>query len=431
MKLIIFHYHLNPGGVTRIIESQLETLRHGKKSFETIVLTGGCDHVAKYEQLGAQVVVDPDLNYLLPEQNNYVKKFEAIDKKLRSICSKEDILHFHNLNLGKNPLVTLAISKMAQEGYRVLNHAHDFSEDRPLNHAFLRDIIEEHFGEKMCKVMYPDLPNYRFAVLNGFDLKRLKTYGVEPGRCSLLPNPVVFASEAPTGTPGDWRKEVCKDLTLDGSKRIVTYPVRVIRRKNIGEFILLAALFREDANWVVTQPPKNPVEIEPYEKWKVFCKEKNINIVWEAGTKTDFEKLLRISDFCLTTSIQEGFGMVFMEPWLLGTPVVGRDIPMVTSDLKASGVQFPLLYDKLVVNDNKNLHEFDMNEQMQVISAIVSSELNKNEILKNNPYLLDLLNHVNNTLIKKNNRVILDTYSLENYGLKLYGLYRRITGDIA
>jgi hypothetical protein len=46
----------------------------------------------------------------------------------------------------------------------------------------------------------------------------------------------------------------------------------------------------------------------------------------------------------ITTSIGEGFGMAYLEPWLLGTPVVGRDLPKVTGDFAASGMSFDWLY---------------------------------------------------------------------------------------
>ena len=133
------------------------------------------------------------------------------------------------------------------------------------------------------------------------------------------------------------KTEICDQLNLEQNKLLITYPVRVIQRKNIGEFILLAALFNENANFVVTQPPQNPVEIERYKKWVDFCKKEKINVTFEAGTKVDFEKLLIASDFCITTSYNEGFGMVYLEPWLLNTPVVGRDIDFISKDFRADG----------------------------------------------------------------------------------------------
>ncbi len=428
MKIIIFHYHLNPGGVTRIIESQVEALNTLYKDLTIKVVTGGCDNPAFFKQYNTEVSIHPELNYLSREDNNHVENFTRIDGILRKLCNKNDILHFHNLNLGKNPLVTLAVSRMAKEGYNVVNHAHDFSEDRPDNQDFLNKIINEAFEEDLTSVMYPQYKNYTFAVLNKFDYNRLISYGVEESRCSLLANPVIFSSSLSGHSTDKWRNEICNELGLDAKKRIVTYPVRVIRRKNIGEFVLLASLFASSANWVVTQPPKNPVEIEHYEKWKDFCSKNKIRIFWEAGTKVNFEKLIRASDFCITTSIREGFGMVFMEPWLLGTPVIGRDIPMVTNDLTASGIDFPRLYNKLAFPDEKELHELSLNEQFDRIEAINNTPELAEKIIHLNPFLKDLLKEMNELLLKKNIEVILSEYSLVNYGKKLNGIYKKITG---
>lgn len=428
MNIIIFHYHLNPGGVTRIIESQVQTLLEERNYNEIKVITGNCEEKSYFTNLGVDIQVFPEINYLLPEQTNYREIYHSITAILSGICNKEDILHFHNLNLGKNPLVTLAVSKLAGEGYKVVNHAHDFAEDRPANYDFLEKIIEGEFNKNISSVLYPHIDNYNFAVLNSYDLNRLSELGVSQEHSFLLPNPVVFSSRKLEGTPADWKNEITSQLAIQPDKKIITYPVRVIRRKNIGEYILLAHLFSEEASWLVTQPPKNPVEIEPYEKWKAFCEKENINVIWEAGTKCDFEKLLKATDICFTTSIQEGFGMVFMEPWLLGTAVKGRDIPMVTLDLKQSGVEFPVLYPQFLMPDNKELHEHDLEEQFEIIQSIKEEPNQKKMLFEMNTFLSELLNPVEDALIKRNNEVILSEYSLKTYGKKLNEIYRAITG---
>jgi glycosyltransferase involved in cell wall biosynthesis len=426
MKIIIFHYHLNPGGVTRIIELQAQTLVQQDNNIEVEIITGHCENPAFFEQMKVKVSVFPELNYLLPKQTDFKTRYNKINKFFSDICRKENILHFHNLNLGKNPLVTLAISKMAQNGFQVINHAHDFAEDRPVNENFLKQIIEGEFKEELSSILYPEFSNYTYAVLNSFDLNRLVEYGVAKSRINLLPNPVDFSASRIPGTKVEWKNEISKELSINPDKKLITYPVRVIRRKNIGEFVLFALLFFEEANWVVTQPPKNPVEIEPYEKWKEFCKQEKIHVCWEAGTKCDFEKLLKASDFCLTTSIQEGFGMVFLEPWLLGTAVKGRNIPMVTDDIIASGLEFPGLYDRFIVSDGKQLHEHTLTEQFEIIREIKNDKEKKRKLFESNAFLEDLLKPVEEALINRNNKVILSNYSLKNYGKKLNEIYRRI-----
>jgi glycosyltransferase involved in cell wall biosynthesis len=424
-NIYIFHYHLNPGGVTRIIESQIQALKK-VSNYNVCLLTGHCENKLWYEKQKVTVVEDNLFNYLT-DVDDLEKKYQHIVKVFHTWCTKEGVLHVHNLNLGKNPLVTLAVSEMAHDGYKVLNHAHDFAEDRPQNINFLKKIFKELSNRDYLDILYPDIINYHFATLNGYDLDRLKKKKIPESRCALLPNPVVFNQSTAVSGFDEIKNEIVTKLSLEQSKLIVTYPVRVIRRKNIAEFVLFAALYSDRANWIVTQPPKNPIEKEQYDKWTAFCKQENIKICWEAGNKVDFENLIRASDFCFTTSIQEGFGMVYMEPWLLDTPVIGRDIKMVTEDLKSAGMGFPFLYEHLYVRDGKEMHELDFEVQKQVIKEYILHPSQKEELIYKNIFLKGLFDLPSEMLIKKNKEVILKQFSLDNYSTRLNGLYQKLT----
>ncbi len=91
------------------------------------------------------------------------------------------ILHCHNPNLGKNPALTLAIYQLARQGFSIVNHCHDFPEDRPENMKRLNDMFDQS-GLSSREVLYPDLPGYHFAVLNTCDYNRvLKMVYLLPG----------------------------------------------------------------------------------------------------------------------------------------------------------------------------------------------------------------------------------------------------------
>ncbi len=424
MRIVIFHYHLDPGGVTSIIIAQIKALITLQKDIEITLLTGRYDEQSLKFPPQVKIIVDKSLNYQTDTSVDYKHEISCIIDLFKQNCSKADIIHAHNPNLGKNPSLTVAIFELAKEGYTIINHAHDFSEDRPANHIFLQTCIHKDLGLELINIMYPELPNYQFVVLNTSDKNRLLSYNINELRVHLLPNP----AQVPecNKKSNNNREEICNELGLDKTKLIITYPVRVIQRKNIGEFILLACLFEDKANWVVTQPPKNPVEVKPYSAWKDFCQQTNLKICWEAGNKTSFSKLVSVSDFCISTSYQEGFGLSFIEPWLYSTPVIGRDIPMVTMDLRESGIQFPCLYSHLLVEEQKEMHHLDISKQMDIILKCKTDKLFRIKLFDRNNYLKDLLNPVEDSLIKKNIEVILKEYSLENFGQRLYDIYRRI-----
>ncbi len=428
-KVCILHYHLNPGGVTRIIESQVQCLKEQDSEIEILIMTGQCDNPELLESLGAELVIERVLNYLPGDATDLAFRLEQIQKLLSRYINSGDIIHFHNMNLGKNPLLTVAVSNMSREGYFVLNHAHDFAEDRPVNFSFLERIICEELGMELREVMYPELSNYLFATLNSADLDRLIRYKVSKSRIFLLPNPVDISSGIEQVNTKEIKQSICSQLEIDTKKLLITYPVRVIRRKNIGEFILLTMLFSDSANWIVTLPPKNPVEIESYEIWKKFCRKNKINLVFEAGIKVNFVELIQASDWCFTTSIQEGFGMVYMEPWLLGTPVGGRNLDYITSDLRNSGMIFPLLYDEVQVETEAGKADFgtlEMEGQMNVISDLLNNKDIRQETIRNNPLLKIIFESVDKDIFKNNRTTIINEYSLQKYAKRLKGIYQEV-----
>ena len=62
-----------------------------------------------------------------------------------------------------------------------------------------------------------------------------------------------------------------------------------------------------------------------------------------------FGENLVASDGLITTSVAEGFGMVFLESWLAGRTLVGRDLPEITADFVAAGVDLGRLAAQLVL----------------------------------------------------------------------------------
>jgi glycosyltransferase involved in cell wall biosynthesis len=424
--IYIIHYHLHPGGVTRIIESQVQSLRAEKPSCNIVLLTGDDAEISSLKLMNVEITRFSLLNYLAKDAtvNQHKEMFGLIYEFLSSRIQPGDIVHAHNINLGKNPLLTLALFQLAKKGIAVVNHCHDFAEDRPENWRFLKEIIERNFGQTLQQTLYPDYKNVSFLVLNSVDKKRLLRYNVNAKKIFHLPNPInIPSTEIEKSAAQDI---VRKALGLENEKLLVTYPVRVIRRKNVGEFILLAYLFRDRANWMITQPPRNPVEIEPYIKWKQFCAKQHIDVHFEVGEFLDFETLMFASDFCITTSVQEGFGMAFMEPWSFGVPVIGRDIPGVTADLKEFGMQLPALYEKLTViqkNEERDFAQLSMENQMSLVLRVIADENEIKSIMQANPFLNALLRKTPDDLVGENQLILREKFSISAYGQILFTIY--------
>lgn len=430
MHIAIIHHHLHPGGVTRVIESQINALMAFIQGKDLEIHTG--------EAFSNPLNCNPDVEFKAEESLNYLDEgippekmaslLERITGYLDQLAQTNDILHLHNLNLGKNPLLTLAVHHLASQGTNIVNHCHDFAEDRPGNYAFLKSVIEGIFNENIGKVLYPPFKNYHFAILTSGDFKRLSRFGIEHDRITLLPNPVTFQLNK---NKEEIKQKVRAKFRIDASLKICVYPVRAIRRKNIGEFILLSVLFRNQASWLITQPPKNPVEIPEYIQWKAFCSRLAIPVIFEAGTVMDFNELISAADLCITTSTMEGFGLAFMEPWLAGVPVIGRNRKNCTGDLVRNGIRFPLLYDRFIVtfkSERTDFKELNQIQKQEVISDILKNPEKEAEMWKLNSFLDEFFNPVPESMIDSNRQIIAGKYSPEVYGRQLYGLYKKLSG---
>ncbi len=424
MKIAIIHYHLHPGGVTRIIASQVSGLSRRAENAEIKILCG--DSHTEYIFSNVQVIQDNCLLY--DETDDILFGLEAKTERMKNFIihhAKNFVLHCHNPNLGKNPVLTLAVYQLAKQGFKIVNHCHDFAEDRPgnmerLNRAF------DHAGLTSSEVLYPDLPGYHYVVLNSCDYDRVLKNGISPLRIHLLPNPVSINSRRNSKR----RADIIARLGLQNNKKIITYPVRAIRRKNIGEFILMAVIFKDTCQFNITQAPKNPVEIPLYLQWKRFCEENRIDVKFETGVAVNHEDLIGISDFCITTSIREGFGMVYLEPWLAGTPVTGRNLPCITDDLWKYGLEFPPLYNHIQVKTstgNCDYRELETAEQENLILRLLGSTHEIEILLSLNPFLNTLFNDVEPEMIRKNRKLIRKYFSVDNYGKRLFALYKSVS----
>ena len=428
IKLFIGHYHLHTCGVTRIIQSQVASAIYLNKIDGIFILSSGDSDIS---QLNQKIIKNIGLNYLKMD----ISKNESfkIEKKMLAFVKnkvrKNDIIHFHNHNLGKNPILTIILFKLAEEGYKIVFHCHDFAEDREENYNFLKKIIHEYFSLDLKKTMYPDYQNCFYITLQKYDYKRLINYGLNKNRIKVIPNPVNFQDNIIMDKE-ESKKVLFNVFGIQDDFPVFLYPVRVIRRKNIGEFILLAALFQNEALWMITLPPKNPVEIIEYNKWKFFCDEYKIKIYFEINEKVDFITSMNASYKIVTTSIKEGFGMSFLEPWMFNKQVVGRDISIITKDFKKNNLKLNGLYKILnVLNNNRTKIDFaglNIEEQMSLIKTILHDEKLKEYIINKNNLKKILFSDIDYDLIEHNKKIIKEKYSIKNFGNSLNEIYERL-----
>ena len=339
MRVAIIHYHLQPGGVTTVILNTLKAL--AGKGIKFVVLSGARPEV----DFPGQWYVVPGLQY--EHQRPEISVEQLINEMEQAASSalggSPDVWHVHNHCLGKNLLLPLALHKLAQKGARLLLHIHDFAEDgRPANYQLMLKKIAAGNRDRLSALLYLCASHVHYALLNGRDLNFLAISGADRARLHLLPNPVDFEIS-------DNREEKRVDWEFLQDKKLWLYPTRAIRRKNIGEFLLWASLAGEENVFATTRGPQNPAARPQFKKWQNIALRLNLPVHFELALKYDFTSLMQKAYCLLTTSISEGFGLAFLEPWLINRPLFGRDIPEITSDFKNQGLELPWLYQRLEV----------------------------------------------------------------------------------
>ena len=331
MSVAIVHYHLRRGGVTRVIEAQSRAL--ARLGVAHVILSG----TPHEGSCGLPVTVLPDLEYRPAADGMSGRALAETLRKAaaRALGGEPDLWHIHNPTLGKNILFPPMLRELARTRDRLLFQFHDFAEDgRPGNYRLIAEEDD----------LYLTAPQIHYALINSRDRGLLIAAGLPAGRAHLLPN-AVTPPALPEGDP---------PVT---AARTVLYPVRGIRRKNLGEFCLLAGLAPGDTRFALTLAPENPQWLPVYNEWVRFAEQHQLPVQFDVvgstppapGVEPSFENWLSHATHLTTTSIAEGFGLAFLEPLALRKPLFGRDLPDITRDFKTHGIRLGSLYDDLLV----------------------------------------------------------------------------------
>ncbi|MEO1833303.1 MAG: hypothetical protein ABGZ08_12285, partial [Akkermansiaceae bacterium] len=122
----------------------------------------------------------------------------------------------------------------------------------------------------------------------------------------------------------------------------VFYPVRGIRRKNLGELCLLAAHAPPKTRFAVASRSGSEEPSFIHDDWVSFAEKEQLPIDFDVVSHDpgSFVELLERATHLVTTSISEGFGLTFLDPAFLNKPLVGRDLPQITRDFVGYGTLY-------------------------------------------------------------------------------------------
>ncbi len=437
MKIAFIHYHLKTGGVTTVIRHQAAALQAA--GWDVMILTGE----APPGDFPFNASFIPGLGYehMLEGDHSAENVFRAILNTIqRRWPSGPDVVHVHNPTLAKNKILQAILKKLQSSGLTLLCQIHDFAEDGRMGAYFDESYVAD------C----------HYAVVNQRDYQLLLDAGLDPQGCHVLPNPI--------STP-DIQPQVSYH-----ERGPVLYPIRAIRRKNIGEAILLSLYFKPPGLVQITLPPNSPGDFDPYNQWREFVNRHSLSVQFESGVDKDFGKLLQECRYVLTTSITEGFGFAFLEPWCMGKALWGRLLPDICGSYINAGIRLDHLYTQLAVpthwldvdalseqwktamhnaseryNFALSNHQIDdawrvvvsddfidfglLNEsfQAQIVEKVMTDSAAHQQLVVLNPFLSRPgPPEISADLIEQNGASVVQHYSAENYTIRLMHIYTHV-----
>jgi glycosyltransferase involved in cell wall biosynthesis len=349
-----------------------------------------------------------------------------------------DIIHVHNPLIQKNAALVPALNRLIQQGFRCLLQNHDLAED------FRPDVYVAHEE-------YP--ANCHYAVINRRDYSFLHRAGLKPEGLHLLPNEVSPLEAVP-----------------DLERTRYLYPVRAIKRKNIGEALLLSLFIPRGKTVAITLPPTSEKDAGVYRFWVNLAKELKLPVEFELGSVETFPRIIGSAYCVITTSVKEGFGFSFLEPWTAGRAVIGRRLDYVCKDFEEAGVRFdsfyssikiPMAYisqtmvrkkmdhaitgvyeafgleapryvinmlnDELFSREGLDFGRMDEESQEYIIRALISNSAVYRDITEVNPFLAGLARwSPDEALIRQNREVIFRHYGRAKTVEKIRDAYRAV-----
>lgn len=393
---------------------------------------------------------------------------EILDQKLADM----DVILIENLGIGIDPSVTYGFYLYSHYCHtsgikkKFIYRVHDFVQQRPHFFRNVKKFHEYRFGPvpDWHSVLYPSSPNIKYITINRYDRSRLIEHGIEEKNIFYIPNSVDRSIIPEDDRTDELRKKIIAIEELDPSVRFILYPVRCVRRKNVEEAIFFTCLLNclSDGNTtkknylikakyhlLVSLKPQSGDDAQYTEQLQEFIKKNKLPVSIGFNDLIALEReidpqdpakierygvgdMVRVADLVITTSVLEGFGFAYLEPWILDRPVIGRSIPFITPDFQAKGMKLGHLYTVLLVDGQdfkdigkeKPTPEQALQERLDKILRLdevsfVDKVFDRNETpIRATIRLLDMKKRKN--IVKLNKKIVEKVFSQEVIGKQIY-----------
>lgn len=342
--IIIFHYHFLPGGVTDVVISAIQSWLKYSPDVDRITLVSGRStnldkvednikiHLTKEEKQRIELTLFKEIDYI-ENVDSAVTAGQIKIKLLKRFGGEDKIWWIHNYHLGKNPLFTSSLLDISREtDQKIIFQIHDFPECS--RYELLQRLKNTIPGD-----LYSREKNIRYAVINKRDFNYLKESGLPQNRLFLLENPIKVEDEDSFPPSRETFQKLTDTFASSfpgwlRNEPYMLYPVRTIRRKNVAEAALLAQL--AEKNVIVTLPGVSHLEKSYSHKIAELFTDSPVPGLFGIGSdlkkaEITFRELIASSSLIISTSIQEGFGYLFLNSMNWGKPLIARDLDILQS----------------------------------------------------------------------------------------------------
>ncbi len=365
MKLVIVHYHFRPGGVRRVIELAAPFLvAHSPERIRGIVLATGESPDLTWlrsfqKRLGGcpvKVVVQPAFGYLSESSSDgrsmTRRVIDGIAELLRDAVHGDCLVWAHNLGLGRNLHLARELTFTCHcAGIPLIAHHHDWWFENRWHHFGAMREPGFRTLSAVAGAVLAGSSRICHAAINQADAAVLEKHF--PGLAGWLPNPVEPVPPPPAERVKTTREWLREQIGEDAPVWLV--PCRLLRRKNIAEALLLTRWLRPEA-WLVTTGGVSSVEERDYADTLAAATDAHgwrlrLGILEsDESRKPSVPELFAVSEAILLTSLQEGFGLPFVEAAAARRPLLARTLPNIAPDLSKFGFRFPQCYREVWVD---------------------------------------------------------------------------------
>ena len=433
------HYHAKSSGVKVVIDNIFKALRR-YSNYKLNLIYSADDQVYRSESVNCIDIPEVGYNGRCFES---VEIFDHEAKILKSkIKSKLDlshkcIIHAHNLNLMKNPILTRAIKFLSEDQelkdrLGIILQVHDFAEDNRRKLLHLMQNVTGKIDNKFASLLaYPVARNIVYCTINNRDKLLLEKSGMN--KTVLFPNNIdcESLSNYSFSSTNDGLYQRLENYAanynykFEKRRKILLSPVKVMKRKNIIETLLILTqlnIVKDEYQLLITLDANSAEDKIYSHQIKKFIKKYNLAVT--IGFGHDFISpngvrserypytlidLFKISNIIVTTSIQEGFGMTYLEGWVANKPVIGRRMDIVFQDFEKHGIDLDHFYNEILIA-GVDFKDYPEEKQFEILEnttdVIDDSNLKK---------VIEFIQNPCESKISTNKRVIEKEYGLVAY----------------